>query len=348
MTISDASGRIFRPVSWEKEAEFEQCVAKQSDGLFGPTSIFLAIKHRVKKGNIVTIPDGYLLDLADPASPRMFVVEVEIQTHDLFKHITDQLIRFAAAFAHDQLPVRRFIADAIKRDKEANKRLQVALKKSQFRNEDAFLDAMVYQPFRGIVVIDERRDELDSVLKQFASEISALELKVFASSDGKRLYQYDSLYDEDESAVAFPKRAHCRSSTLTASQIAELRRRRALCDTIVVPARREGFDRVFIGEDRWYAIRISAGMRDRIKYIAGYQIAPISAVTHIAEVSHVKPYGSNGKFEVVFKGPATKLKKPIKIENGRYAPYGPIYVDSKKLLKAKNLEDALLIFGNRS
>jgi hypothetical protein len=345
MTISDATGRVYHAVSWAKEANFEQFVVEQADGLFGQTSIFLPIKHRVKRGNIVTIPDGYLLDLADPASPRMFVVEVEIQTHDLFKHITDQLIRFAAAFAHDQLPVRRFVAEAIKRDKEANKRLHAALKKSPFRNEDAFLDAIVYQPFRGIVVIDERRDELDSVLKQFASEISALELKVFASSDGKRLYQYDSLYDEDEDAVASPK---CRSSTFTAGQIAELRCRRALCDTIVVPARKEGFDRVFIGEDRWYAIRISAGMRDRIKYIAGYQIAPISAVTHIAEVSHVKPHGSNGKFEVVFKGPATKLKKPVKTKNGRYAPYGPIYVDSKKLLKAKHLEDALLIFGDRN
>ena len=344
MTISDTTGRIYRLVSWAKEADFEQLVVKQADALFGPASVFLPIKHRVKRGSIVTIPDGYLLDLADPASPRMFVVEVEIQTHDLFKHITDQLIRFAAAFAHDQLPVRRFIAEAVKRDKEANRRLHTALRKSPFRNEDAFLDAMVYQPFRGIVVIDERRDELDSVLKQFASQISALELKVFASSDGKKLYQYDTLYDEDEDAVASPKRI---SSTFTAGQIVELRRRRALCDTIVVPARKEGFNRVFLGEDRWYAIRISAGMRDRIKYIAGYQIAPISAVTHIAEVSHVKPHGSNGKFEVVFKGPATKLKKPIRIKNGRYAPYGPIYVDNQKLLKAKSLEDALLIFGGR-
>ena len=128
MSISDATGRIYRSVSWSKEADFEQCVVEQADGLFGPTSIFLPIKHRVRKGVIVTIPDGYLLDLADPSSPRMFVVEVEIRTHDLFKHITDQLIRFAAAFAHDQLPVRRFVAEAIKRDKRAGKRLEAALK----------------------------------------------------------------------------------------------------------------------------------------------------------------------------------------------------------------------------
>ena len=39
-------------------------------------------------------------------------------------------------------------------------------------------------------------------------------------------------------------------------------------DTIVVPAQREGFDRVFIGQNAWWAIRISGGMIPKIKYIA--------------------------------------------------------------------------------
>ena len=51
-------------------------------------------------------------------------------------------------------------------------------------------------------------------------------------------------------------------------------------DTIVVPARKEGFDRVFIGEDRWYAIKFSEAMQKQIKYIAGYQVKPISKITH--------------------------------------------------------------------
>ena len=45
--------------------------------------------------------------------------------------------------------------------------------------------------------------------------------------------------------------------------------------TIVVPAQEEGFRNEFIGNSHWYAIRISAAMKDRIKYIAAYQVAPI-------------------------------------------------------------------------
>ena len=38
-----------------------------------------------------------------------------------------------------------------------------------------------------------------------------------------------------------------------------------LPDTIVVPAQRDGFEEAFLGQDCWYAIRISGGMLDKIK-----------------------------------------------------------------------------------
>jgi len=46
-------------------------------------------------------------------------------------------------------------------------------------------------------------------------------------------------------------------------------------DTVVVPEQEEGFQEVFIGEDCWYAIRISGGMLQRIKYIAAYRTVPL-------------------------------------------------------------------------
>ena len=67
-------------------------------------------------------------------------------------------------------------------------------------------------------------------------------------------------------------------------------------DTIVVAAREEGFQRVFLGGDCWYAIRISGGKLADIKYIAAYQVTPISAVTHVAEIDSIEPYGDKGKY----------------------------------------------------
>lgn len=60
----------------------------------------------------------------------------------------------------------------------------------------------------------------------------------------------------------------------------------------------------FVGENRWYAIRIHGTMRPQIKHIALYQAAPKSAITHIAPVKSSEPWKDSGKFVVNFAAPA--------------------------------------------
>jgi hypothetical protein len=107
-----------------------------------------------------------------------------------------------------------------------------------------------------------------------------------------------------------------------------------------VPARAEGFDAVFIGENQWHAIRIGAAMKDQIKYIAAYRIAPIQAVTHLAKVQEIKPYKDTGKYQVIFDGAAEAIG-PIKLKEGEAGPQGPFYVEREKLLKANTIDEAL-------
>ena len=110
-------------------------------------------------------------------------------------------------------------------------------------------------------------------------------------------------------------------------------------DTIVVPAQKEGFDKVFIGENAWYAIRISGGMLPKIKYIAAYQSQPISAITHVAPVATIEPYGDSGKYKLIFTEPA----KPIGPIPFADAPsglmQGPRYTTYERLIKAKKVAD---------
>jgi hypothetical protein len=81
-------------------------------------------------------------------------------------------------------------------------------------------------------------------------------------------------------------------------------------------------------------------MKDKIKFIAAYRIAPISAVTHIAEVQEIKPYKDTGKYVLIFKGPAQEMN-PIGLANSKNKPQGPVYVQRDKLVAAKTLEDAM-------
>jgi hypothetical protein len=112
-------------------------------------------------------------------------------------------------------------------------------------------------------------------------------------------------------------------------------------DTVAVPAKPDGFQQVFLGENKWRAIRMSGGMREKIKYIAGYQTAPESRITHIAPIDHIESYGDNGKYQVVFSEPAKPIG-PIPLGN---APSGAMqglrYTTRSKLEAAKTVSDIL-------
>ena len=97
------------------------------------------------------------------------------------------------------------------------------------------------------------------------------------------------------------------------------------------------FESVFLNENCWYAIRISPGKLPRIKYIAAYQVNPVSAITHYAPVDHIEPYGEGGKYKVVFSEPAKEIG-PIPLGDGSPVQ-SPRYGNVEKLRKATSLTD---------
>jgi hypothetical protein len=113
-------------------------------------------------------------------------------------------------------------------------------------------------------------------------------------------------------------------------------------DTVIVPAQKDGFNRVFLGENCWYAIRISGGMLDKIKYIAVYQSQPISAITHLAPVDRIEPYGEGGKYKVIFSEPAKSIGPVPYADAPSGAMQGPRYTSFERLKTAKKLSDVMM------
>ena len=106
-----------------------------------------------------------------------------------------------------------------------------------------------------------------------------------------------------------------------------------------MPAQQDGFEKVSIGENCWYAIRIAGGMLQKIKYIAAYRTQPESSVTHYAPVGRIEPYGEESKYKVIFAEPA-KAIKPIPFADApKGSMQGPRYTTFEKLQKAKKLSE---------
>jgi len=116
-------------------------------------------------------------------------------------------------------------------------------------------------------------------------------------------------------------------------------------DTIVCPAKEDGFKEAFLGQKAWWAVKLSPERIPDIKYIAMYQSAPISKITYYGDVDKIEPYKNTGKYKIYLKGDPIKLKSPVKLgKNRRLSPQGPKYSKLEEILKAKSLDD---IFGRR-
>jgi len=109
---------------------------------------------------------------------------------------------------------------------------------------------------------------------------------------------------------------------------------------VVVPAQEPGFTETFLRDNSWDAIRIGGGMLNKIKFIAAYQSAPVSAITHYARVDRIEPFGDEGKYRLIFAEPAKPLSQPIPFADATPGSMqSPRYTSLAELLSAKRVTD---------
>ena len=317
---------VFDAVPPDGEKAFEETIMANAKFIFGEGRYYLDCKRRIgAKGKKFNIPDAYLLDLRRN-DPRLFVIENELSVHDLFKHIGVQLLEFSYSYRQAGRQLKAVLFEEISKVPEVHDACAAYAKEKGYRNVDNLLDHLVFEtPFQAIVIIDEATDELFSVVKQFSFPVEIIEFVTHEDDSGQQAFTFTPfLQDVAESGAAVAG---------AAADIGDL-------DTIVVPAREEGFQETFLGENRWYAIRIHSSMIPQIKHIAAYRVAPRSAITHTAPVSKIVPWEDTGKYCLEFAEPAREIG-PIKLDQpgrGR-VPQAPRYTSMKKLAQARVLGD---------
>jgi hypothetical protein len=329
-----SKGGAYRRVPYDSEADLEKSILEVQDDLFGADRLYIDVKKKIgTKGKLRNIPDGYLIDLSG-RKPRLYVVENELATHDPLRHIAVQILEFSLSFETDQRTVKSILFDALHTKPEVRTKCEAYAASHDFRNLDHLLEHLVYEgPFAAIVIIDEMPDSLENVLaRKFQFGVEVLEVARYEGASGERFYHFEPFLADLAEDIIGPTELTGKSAAprLDAGEV----------DTVIVPAREEGFKEVFLGEKCWYAIRVHGSMRPQIKYIAAYQVQPISAITYIAPVRSIEPWRDSGKFVVHFSEPAKEIGPIPLVKDGRVkAPQSIRYTKREKLLAAKTLED---------
>lgn len=332
MTKILAGEKEFVLTSFQNEAELEKIVVANYTKIFGDNTYYFDLKKGIKhkKGDLLTIPDGYLLRFS--REPSLTIIENELSIHDVVEHIGLQFIKFNSALTDtSKYSVKKFLAEYLKENPKEETKVKQLLSETPFNNFSDLLDAVVMeQKMDFTIVIDETTEELERVVSPFHPEI--IVLKKFQNSDNEIIYHVESDSSQPEIVQEVSK-----SKKKGMRRLPEI-------DTIVCPAQEEGFNDVFLKENRWFAIRIHPKRLPKIKYLAMYEVKPISAIRYIGEVVEIKPYKNTGKYEVVLKGPARMLETPIKLskEYPKLAPQASKYTVSKLFEGATKLEDIFL------
>jgi hypothetical protein len=319
--ISD--NKTYKYYEYTLENEFEQVIVDKARQIFGTNTVYIDIKKKIGD-NIITIPDGYLIDFSFAEKPRLYIIENEISTHDPYKHIGSQLLKFGISYKASGRNLKKFILDYLIASKDYYEFVEKRSKTAGYRNIDAFLDAIIFDiPVAAIVIIDKTSEELENVLSQLTMDTDIIEFQTFVG-ENERIHKFMPFNEEIRDIEEGNKKD---------INVEEL-------DTIVVPAQAEGFQSEFIENNCWYSIRISSSMLNRIKYIAAYQVAPISAITHVAEEAKIEKYKDTNKYIVYFKDPAKEISHVLlDTKKKGTAPQAPRYTTYEKLMKAKVLSD---------
>jgi len=328
--------KVYQNEPFELEKDLEAAILEVREALFGDWRIYLDLKKKIgKKGKTSNVPDGYLIDLSSKKEPKLYVVENELVKHDPLKHVAVQILEFSISFENSPQKIKTFIKEKLSKDKDAYNQCNKYAIENGLENVDVLLETMIYgdNNFNVLVIIDEISDELETALiKRFKFPVEIVTLQRYCNSKGERIYQFEPfLRDVLAPPVTIRKGSSDTTKTIDPSEI----------NTIVVPARKDGFEETFIGENCWYSIRIHTSMIHKIKYIAAYQVAPVSAITHFAKVESIEQWKNTNKYILHFAEPASEIG-PIKLvpKGTVKALYNLRYTSLDRLQGAKTLENA--------
>lgn len=317
---------IYYLKEYQLEKNFEQDVVANYRHIFGNDTIYIDIKKKIGD-NIVTIPDGYLLDFTFSNTPRLYIIENELSVHDAYKHIGTQLLKFAVSYKQSRLKIKQYILDYLSKSPTNMTFIESKASEMGYRNIDAMLESMIYRDtVDAIVIIDNSSAELENVLSHLSMKIDIIEFKAYENGAGNRLYKFIPFNNEVKEFVA----ARSGAKNVSPEDI----------DTIVVPAQEEGFQSAFIESNAWWQIRISVSMLDKIKYIAAYRTAPVSAITHVAEVDRIERYKDTNKYILYFKESAKAIPH-IELDKDKkgVAPQASRYTNYARLMTATKLSE---------
>jgi len=190
--------QFFTLYEYPKEEEIESRVSQLTDFLFGPKALYFDIRQRMaSKARKIVVPDGLLLQLEEGKS-KLWIVEHELSSHDLYTHIQPQISGFVRALR--SLETLRDVQIALYEEIQADKTKDKVLREFLGPTSDMFffLDRVLHERCGIIIVIDEVTPQLMEICEDFSrdAEVRVIEFRTY-QKEGEEIYLFNPFKFEE-------------------------------------------------------------------------------------------------------------------------------------------------------
>ncbi len=184
-------GHRFVKMEFVSEDDFEKITRENSKTLFGAETIYFDLKSKIDSKAIGSaIPDGFLFDFKDKDNPEFYLVEVELERHDFYKHIFPQITKFFAFFknAKSRSDLIEKLFNFIKSNSQLEEEFRKYLGKKEIYKalKDAIEDSQNI-----LLILDDWKPELNEVFETYTDTwdkmVTVEVLKQFKSNDKRIL-----------------------------------------------------------------------------------------------------------------------------------------------------------------
>lgn len=166
--------------SYQSEKELENIVTQYTQDIFGKNSVYIDLKRKITSTKGISgIPDGFVLDFE---RNKLFIVEVELSSHDIIRHISNQLIRFKVAMNNPNL--KETLAQDFHKKILENHLKNVTL--MDIRN-------LIEKNFGIAILIDsisEQLVEIVNVLSQDGTDVLAVPFEMYTDQHDNRIFKF--------------------------------------------------------------------------------------------------------------------------------------------------------------
>lgn len=182
----------------DKEVEdFHPIVKEHIKDIFGENSLFIEANKLTSDAGKGSIPDGFVIVFGD--KPEWHILEMELSSHDVYKHVVDQVGRFISGIGNTN--TQRRVVEAIYQEVTQSK-----LRKAEFEEKIGsgetykFLNDLISKHPVLTVIIEEKTVELAEAIGLLKySPIKIIEFQTLrrVGAESVHAHLFEPLYNRE-------------------------------------------------------------------------------------------------------------------------------------------------------